>query len=84
MRQRRWRELEWIDRFGYTVGAGFLAGIVTMALVVMLNGCSDAERPPTTLPPIPAATMTTTTIAGVLTCGPQEPPSDCSGVISLG
>ena len=51
--RRRWRDLEWIEQFGYVVMAGFAVTIALLLLAMMLNGCSlDLDDPGPTLPPL--------------------------------
>ena len=45
--RRRWRDLEWIERFGYTVMAGFAVVIAALVLALVLNdGDNGPQMPP--------------------------------------
>jgi hypothetical protein len=36
--RRRWRDLEWIDKFSYVVMAGFVVVLVGLLVALRLNG----------------------------------------------
>jgi hypothetical protein len=49
--RRRWKDLEWIEKFGYGCYAGFVTVIVTLVIMLVLNGCGLAVEQGPTLPP---------------------------------
>lgn len=79
--RRRWRQLVWIDRFGYSVIAGF---VVTISTLVACTALVD-DSP--TLPSLPLPSYATTTTLPATTttvCGPSGVPySECSASFAL-
>lgn len=70
--RRRWRDLEWIDRFGYTVSALFLIAIalLVMASLVACDGISPSGPTLEPLRPFPTSTTTATTMPSTSTTSP--------------
>ena len=74
--RRRWLDIEWIDRFGYTVSAFFGLSIIGLVACAAMN-----DDPSPTLPSMPLAsyvTTTTVTSTTILDCGAQVPADDCA------
>jgi hypothetical protein len=73
--RRRWWDLEWIDRFGYTVMTCFGLSILGLVACAAMNDDSPV------LPSTPLGTFTVVTTVPpptVLDCGAQVPADDCA------